>query len=255
MLSWLAYFEHSTMLASMPYKSLIGSLLYACHTRPDVCYHVNMLAGYMANPGIKHWDAAIQVLEYLVSISNLCLNYDGNLKNTLDVYHHLNKNPKSFIGTLHGYVDSDWGSDPDTMRSTTGYCMMLCGGAISWSSKKQPTVALSSTEAEFMAASSCVQDVLHIRMLLDELGFDIDAPTPIYEDNNGCIYMSKNQGKHKRAKHIDMRYHFIRDAVDAGVVILEYVKTSLQVADALTKSLGGKAFELCRNAMLGLASP
>ena len=106
-----------------------------------------------------------------------------------------------------------------------------------------------------MAASPCVQDVLHIRMLLDELGFDIDAPTPIYEDNNGCIYMSKNQGKHKRAKHIDMRYHFIRDAVDAGVVILEYVKTSLQVADALTKSLGGKAFELCRNAMLGLTSP
>ena len=113
---------------------------------------------------------------------------------------------------LVGYSDSDWAGDIDTRRSTTGFVFMLSGGAISWSTRLQPTVAMSSTEAEYMAACATVQEAVYLRTLLSSISVQVPGPTTIYEDNQGCIALDSNPVHHKRTKHIDVRYHFVRSA-------------------------------------------
>ena len=152
---------------------------------------------------------------------------------------------------LEGYCDSDYAGDLDDRKSTSGYVFLLKGGAISWNSSKQETVALSTTEAEYVAAAHAVKEAIWLRTLLEELGFKQNQPTKIYEDNSGCIAISKNPEKHKRTKHIDIKYHFLREQVNKNQVKLEYVNTTEQAADALTKPLPKEKFEFCRT-MMGL---
>ena len=162
----------------------------------------------------------------------------------------------TFTGLDHGkrlaYLTMVAATDMDDSKSISGFANIFGGAAVSWGSRKQPTVALSSSEAEFIAATESVKDVKFLRMLLEELGFPQDKPTKVLEDNNGCIFMSKNQGQHKKAKHINYRMHFIKDAVKDGEVDLTYVGTKDQAADVLTKPLGAALFTKFRGMLMGL---
>jgi hypothetical protein len=154
---------------------------------------------------------------------------------------------------LWGYVDSDWAGCVDTRKSTTGYVLMLNGAAIAWKSKRQNVVALSSAEAEFMAASSLVQEVIYIRRLLTNLGFPQDLATEVGEDNRTCIAWSEGSvGGSDRAKHIDLRVHFVHAAVQDKIVRLYSIKSEHNVADILTKALPEPAFTVLRKQLMGL---
>ena len=145
--------------------------------------------------------------------------------------------PEIQPNVLWGYVDSDWAGCPDSRRSTSGFVFMLNGAAISWRSKRQPTVALSSAEAEFISASSMVQEVIFLRKFLSNLGFPQTAPTPVFADNETCIAWSEGSvGGSDRAKHVDLRMHFVHEARAAGHLQLVKIESRLNGADILTKA-------------------
>ena len=135
------------------------------------------------------------------------------------------------------YVDASFASDEDTRRSTTGYVFKISGGPVSWQSRMQTSVALSSMESEYMAASAAAQEAIWLNRLLEELGFRMPKPITIYEDNKAAILFSDHPGDHRRSKHIDTRKYFIREAVINGEIKLEYIPTLDQLADGLTKAL------------------
>ena len=201
--------------------SLVGSLMYATMvSRPDIAYRVQDLARHMHASGSEHDVAAKRVLRYPKGTRNIGIKYRGD------------KKPE-----LIGFCDADWGSDRDTRRSTTACVYMLSGAAISWANKLQPNVALSSTEAEYMAVSAAVQEAIFLRGLMGDLGYPQAGATMIYEDNQGCIAISENPVMHQRTKHIDIRHHFVRERVESGDIKLEYIPTENQLADLLTKPL------------------
>jgi transposase InsO family protein len=227
-------------MRSVPYKSAVGSLMYlTVGTRPDIAAAVSEAARFMANPGRKHWEAVKQIFRYLRGTSSAVLRFRGG-HDTVE---------------LVGYADADWGMCLDTRRSRTGHVFKLDkhSGAISWKSKLQPTVALSSTEAEYMAVCAATQEAVHLRRLLNDLGHHVPdgTPTMILEDNQGCIAMAKNPILHDRTKHIDIKFHFIRDKVRDNTIKLSYVQSKDQVADALTKVLKAPALARHRQSLLG----
>jgi len=203
------------------YQHMVGSLLYAAiTTRPDISNAVLILSQFNTNPGPEHLTAAKRVFRYL--------------QGTIDLGVEYNSEP---ITALEMYSDSNWGTDPDTRRSITGYVSMYAGGAITWNSKKQPTVALSSMEAEYMALSSATREALWLRTMFSELGLDISIPTHINVDNQGTILFAENSGYHARSKHIDIRYHFIRENIASNKVSVSYIPTDENTADIFTKGL------------------
>lgn len=203
------------------YQSIIGSILYAMlGTRPDIAFAVTRLSKYNANPSQKHWELAKYVLRYLQGTKHFRLRYDG----------------ASGAGLI-GYSDSDWAEDKDDRRSTTGFIFSMAGGAISWVSRRQTTVSLSSTEAEYKAASDSCRQLEWLRIFGDELGDNMTAATPLCMDNQGAIFLAVNPAIDRRTKHIDIRYHFIREMVEKGAVKIFYVATEDQLADSLTKNV------------------
>ena len=144
-----------------------------------------------------------------------------------------------------GFSDADWAGDQDDRRSTTGNMFFLSGGAVSWFSKKQATVALSTAEAEYIALSQGAQEGTWLKRLLTELGMS-DSPTVILEDNQGAIAIAKNPVNHSRTKHIDIRYHYIRECVQNGQIQVQYCPTFDMKADILTKPLTRQRFEYLR---------
>ena len=138
---------------------------------------------------------------------------------------------------LNGYVDADWASDMNDCKSTSGFVFMLAGGAVCWSSKRQASVALSSTKAEYIAAAHATKEVVWLRHLLSELGQAIDVPTHLHIDNQSAIAIAQNPEFHDRTKHSDVRYHFLQQKVDSKEILLTYLPTNDQIADALTKGL------------------
>ena len=160
--------------------------------------------------------------------------------------------PADSANILWGYVDSDWAGCPDSRRSTSGYVLVLNGAAVAWKSKRQSVVALSSAEAEFVAASAMVQEVIYMRRFLENLGFPQKLPTVIYEDNRTCVAWSEGSvGGSDRAKHIDLREHLVHDAVERGFLKLKPIASSSNVADLLTKPLGTAVFLGLRKALMG----
>lgn len=219
------------------YMALVGSLLYlAIVSRPDIAYAVQALSRHMRAPGEEHWTAAKRVLRYLKGTRNLGIKFGQSDRDDPG---------------LTGYCDADWAGDKDTRRSTTAYIFKLDGGCISWSSRLQPTVALSTAEAEYMAACAAVQEAMYLRQLLSDLGWSMDGPIKIKEDNQGCIALSENPVHHKRTKHIDIKYHFVREKVLSGEIVLEHVATEHQLADLLTKPLERVRVEKLRTHVLG----
>lgn len=144
---------------------------------------------------------------------------------------------------LSGYVDADWASDVNDRRSTSGFVFMLGGAAISWESKKQTSVALSSTEAEYIAAAHAAKEAVWLRRLLTELGLDTSHPTTLHIDNQSAIAIARNPEFHDRTKHIQVRYHFLLQVVESGDIALEYIPTGDQIADVLTKGLAREKHE------------
>ena len=155
--------------------------------------------------------------------------------------------------TLWGYMDSDWAGCPDTRRSTSGFVLMLNSAALSWKSKRQSIVALSTAEAEYVVGTSLVQEIIYLRKLLDNLGFPQMSPTVIYADNETCIAWSEGSiGGSERAKHLDLRVHFLHEAVRAGHVVLRKIDTKLNCSDLLTKpSIPTDRFALFRRRLMG----
>jgi hypothetical protein len=222
------------------YMSMVGSLLYASMvTRPDITFAVQALGRHLQSSGPEHLAAAKRVLRYLQKTKTIGIRFSGG---------DTNRNKE-----LTGYTDSDWGGDIDTRRSTTAYLFKFGGGPISWSSRLQPTVALSSSEAEYMAACAAAQESTYLRQLLREFGYHQRSATKIFEDNQGCIALSRNPVLHKRTKHIEIRYHFIRERIESGEIDLIYIPTQKQQADILTKALPKPQFELLRTVVMGHA--
>ena len=149
---------------------------------------------------------------------------------------------------LHDFVDSDWAGDLDRKRSTSGYVFILFGGAVSWMSKRQPTVALCTTEAEYMAVTHACKEAVWLQTLCTVIGFEC-SQVKIGCDSQSAICLEKNPMYHSRSKHIDVQYHFVREMVEGGKVKLQKVDTSTNVADSLTKPVSSKKFSWCREAM------
>jgi hypothetical protein len=225
------------------YRNMVGSLLYlACWSRPDISFAVSELSRFVSAPGQNHMQAVKHLLRYLKGTSDLGLRFSKPK----------NSGPMDRPNVLWGFVDSDWAGCPDSRRSTSGYALMLNGAAVSWKSKRQPVVALSTAEAEFIAASSMVQEVIYARRLLEKLGFPQTDPTPIFEDNTTCIKWAGGAvGGTDRAKHIDLREHFVHEAVSNKVLQLEPVDSVDNVADLLTKPLLKALFLPLRTRIMG----
>src|SRR3954463_9584392 len=207
----------------VPYASAIGSIMYAmiC-TRPDVSYALSVPSRYQADPGEGHWTAVKNILKYLKRTKDVFLVYGG--EDELSV---------------RGYIDASYLNNSDDSRSQSGYVFVINGGAVSWKSSKQDTVASSSTEAEYIAASEAVKEAVWIRNFLIALGVVQGASNPleVYCDNNGAIAQAKEPRKHQKNKHIHMCYHQIREFIEDGSVMICKIHTDPNVADPLTKPL------------------
>lgn len=218
------------------YQSMVGSLMYAMlGSRPDLSFAINKLSQFGANPTEEHLLAAQHALQYLRTTEDLQLTY--GISDSTD---------------FHGYTDSDWASDPNDRRSTTGYAFFLAGGTIAWASRKQRSTALSSTEAEYMALTEASQHALWTTHLLHQLGFEIDLPVQIYCDSKGARDIAANNVFHKRTKHIDIKHHFVRELIANETVSVLPVESENNLADVLTKALPkGQHMRLAQ--LLGLA--
>lgn len=216
------------------FQTVIGSLLYIMlGTRPDIAYAVTKLSQFSANPTEEHLNKVLYICRYLIGTKNYKLVYDGD----------------SGLG-LTACVDSDWGSDPNTRRSQTGYILKLANGIFSWNSHAQKTVAHSSMEAEYMAMSDCSRQVAWIRMLLGELGYQLE-PIPLCGDSQGAQFLSDNPVTERRSKHIDIRYHYIKEVIAKKYIEIFFIDGKENPADMFTKNLGHVLFNKFR-ATLGL---
>jgi hypothetical protein len=223
------------------YRGIVGSLIYATiSTRPDITHAVNMLSRYMHQPSQSHMNAAKRVLRYLKSCSEYGLVYDNNNKQ-----YSMND-----ALTITGYCDSDWGGDTVDNKSTTGYAVLLNNNLITWNTKKQPTVALSSAEAELMAIVEVTKEIAWMSILLTELNYKINQPSTIFIDNQSAINMSQNISEHDRSKHIRIKYNYIKEEIDNNEIKLKWISTEKQLADIFTKALQGNIFTSMRNKLL-----
>ena len=209
------------------YRSVVGSLRYLIHTRPDICYAVGVVSRFMENPTEEHLLAVKHILRYVRGSPTLGCFY--RREGTERV-------------RLIGYSDSDLAGDIDDRKSTTGMIFYLGSSPITWSSQKQKTVALSSCQAEYIAAAAAACQGIWLVRLLDDLFGEADIKIQLKVDNQSAISLSKNPVYHDRSKHIETRYHFIRECVENGQVVVEHVRTEDQMADILTKALGRVKF-------------
>ena len=218
-------------MESIPYQSLIGGLIFLANcTRPDIAYAVNLLSRFMQNPGLTHWKTAKEVLRYLKGTSTMGIVFGGKFG-------------------IEVFCDADFAGDIDTRRSTTGYMLKIAGGCVSWASRVQPTVALSTMEAEYMAAAEAVKEVIWCRKLLEELTVQEMDEITINCDNQSCMKLIANPVHHRRSKHIDIKFHFLREHVSTKTVKFIYCSTENMFADILTKAVSFKKHEKCSKGM------
>ena len=214
--------KSSELVDPRGYRGIVGSLIYAMTcTRPDISWIVSKLSQTLANPKAEDLVAAKHVLRYL--------------KGTVDYELCYKKNEEDL--NLIGFSDADWASSVEDRRSTTGYCFSLTkqGPAISWKSKKQPTVALSTCEAEYIGLAATTQESMYLTQLLNGMDNKIYSCTEIHGDNQGAIALCKNPVNRQRSKHIDVKYHFIRDTLSEGKISIVYCPSEEMAADILTK--------------------
>jgi hypothetical protein len=208
--------------AQLPYRAIVGKCMYLSNcTRPDISFAVRELAKFMSNYGSKHFEAAKHLLRYLQGTRGRGIIY-GNSPNPYPIF--------------KAFADSDWAMS-EGRKSVSGYIVECANGPLTWSSKQQVVVALSSCEAEYLACSHCARQVLWLRSLFEELGFPQSHPTLVYCDNQGTVACTHDPQAHSRMKHIDIRSHFIRDCVNCRLVDVHHIPGVENPADLLTKPL------------------
>ena len=211
------------------YRSMIGSLLYLTASRPDIMFSVCLCARFQANPKESHLSAVNRILRYLKHTPSIGLWY-----------------PKGASLDLLGYSDSDFAGSRVDRKSTSGGCHLLGRSLVSWSSKKQNSVALSTAEAEYIAAGACCAQILYMKQTLLDFGVKLDR-IPLLCDNESAVKIAKNPVQHSRTKHIDIRHHFLRDHEAKGDISLQGVRSEDQLADIFTKPLDESTFVRLRN--------
>ena len=219
---------------NVPYQQAVGCLLFIAQaTRPDISFAVNDVSRFNNCHELAHWKAVKRIFRYLKSTANFKLVYSQCKR-----------------GELVGFTDADWASDVDCRKSVTGYVFVMSGAAVSWKSNKQQTVALSSTEAEYIALAATVQEAIWLRQLGDELGMTKrGTPCPLYCDNQSAIKLAESTGYRPRSRHIDIKYHFLRQHVENKTVMINFVATNENVADVLTKSVDKQKLVYCAQEM------
>lgn len=216
---------------NVPYKEAVGSLLYlAMVTRPDIAYAVHAVSQYAESPQKIHWNAVKRIMKYIKGTVNHGILF-----------------PKGDqMLSITAYSDADFAGDKTTRKSTSGTIIKVGDAPVVWSSQKQRSVALSTTESEYIAASQTTKELIWVRRLMNDLvKCKVQTPT-MYVDNQSAIKLVKNPEFHKRTKHIDVRYHFIRQHYEEKVFELRYIHTDEQIADICTKPLSKARFEYLR---------
>lgn len=208
-----------TRTKKIPFREAIGSLMYlAVGTRPDIAFAVSTLSQFLENPGEAHWEAAKRVFRYLIATKELALTYGGVQQE------------------LEGFTDAD-GASQEHRHAISGYTFLIDGGAISWSSRKQELVTLSTAEAEYVAATHAAKEAVWLRRFFGEVFTPLTDPTTLRCDNQSAIALALNVNYHARTKHIDICYHFIRSVLEDGHIKLIYCPSEEMTADVFTKAL------------------
>lgn len=227
--------EEVEIMAGVPYLSAVGSLQYlAMMTRPDIAHAVAYLARFNSNPGPEHWKALKHLLRYV----------QGTLEHKL-----------TFCDDLHGdepfvtYTDSSHADDVDNGRSTAGYVTMMAGAAVGWSSKLQTILALSTCEAEFVGAVEAGKEIAWMRNILTEFGYAFNGSSTLKIDNQGAISVAKNPEHHGHMKHLDLRFYWLRDKVERGMIYPEFIPTAEMIADIFTMAVPAPKVRYCREQM------
>ncbi|XP_071712679.1 secreted RxLR effector protein 161-like [Rutidosis leptorrhynchoides] len=203
------------------YRRLIGRLLYLSMTRPDISYSVQHLSQFVSAPTDVHFQAVVHLLRYLKGTISKGLFY-----------------PVQPVLKLAGFSDADWASCLMTRESITGYCIFLGHSLISWKTKKQVTVSISSTEAEYRSMDTTTCEHIWLTYLLKDLHIDVQVPITLFSDNKAALQIAANPCFHKRTKHLDIDCHLTRDKVQDGFLQTAYIPSHLQLADIMTKVLG-----------------
>lgn len=236
----LEYTENAVKVKDVRmYREAVGSLIYLiiC-TRPDLSFVVSRLSQYFAEPTEEQWVTVKHVLRYLKCTAEKGLSFKRNDCEKLGI---------------QAYNDADWAADTSDRRSTTGYCVSLSQNSslVSWKTRKQPIVALSTCEAEYMALASTIQECLYLEQLLGGIDNYKYTQTVVHEDNQGTIALAKNPVNRRRWKHIDIKYHFIRSIVNEGRVTLMYCSTHNMIADVMTKPVNKLKLDRFAGALFG----
>ena len=206
------------------YQRLVGKLIYLSHTRPDIAYAVGIVSQFMHRPQKDHYEAALRIVKYL--------------KGTVGHGVMFRKNGHKGV---YGYTDADWASNPVDRKSTAGYFTFVEGNLVTWRSKKQKVVALSSAEAEFRGIRSGLMEILWLRRLMREIGLSPET-SQLFCDNKAAISISENPVQHDRTKHVEVDRHFIKENIESGAVELPFVRSEDQLADILTKAVNSRSF-------------
>ena len=224
--------EMSTEMRAKPFRQAVGTLMYlTIGSRPDLAYSITNVSSFLSNYSAAHWEAVKRLLRYVKGTPRHGLEYGGASV------------------TLSAYSDSNYAGDEGDRKSVSGYVTYIGECAVTWSSRKQRIVATSTAEAEYIALAHCVRETLFLRQFLRELGHEQVEPTTVFEDNQACISIAENPAQHARTKHIDVRYHFVRERIERREIRLEYVKTNDNTADVFTKGLERELFNMHRRGM------
>jgi hypothetical protein len=208
------------------YRRIVGSLLYLTATRPDLMYAASLLSRFMTGPTKIHMGAEKRILRYMQGTLSYGIEY-----------------VRDQSVTLIGFCDADWAGSEDDNKSTSGYAFSFGIGVFSWSSMKQNTIALSTAEAEYVSASEATAQAIWLRFVLDDLGEMQAEVTPLFCDNMSAISMARNPIFHQRTRHINRKYHFIREALQEGVINIQFCRSEEQLVDIFTKALPKDRFK------------
>jgi hypothetical protein len=221
------------------YRALVGALMYmANQTRPDIMYAVGMLSRRLSAPTQADWIAGRRVLRYLIGTYTLGLRYRRKNRAQSQPAHRDGK----YTFQITAYSDADWAMSMDDRKSTSGYVLYVNDNVVLWGSRKQDCVALSSAESEYVAESEATKEMIWTKQLIEELGFAVEKGMILYCDNKAAGQIARAKINGKRSKHIEVRYHYVREYVKRGDVDVKWIATDKQVADVFTKALSKEKF-------------